>query len=164
MRRYPIAVAIVAAALTATCTQRVPESVGIPPGTPHVSWILMYGDSDNPDSEFACQSYPRTECVIPASKPDAQVFSDVHFYYHAAGGETRYDGTIDIGYLQGSPQSHTSKFNITVRKSDSILNSSVIGIVTSTPGPQAVTVSLDATVTNPSKTQAIRESIPVVVK
>ena len=116
MRRYPIAVTIVAAALTATCTQRVPESVGIPPGTPHVSWILMYGDSDNPDSEFACQSYPRTECVIPASK------------------------------------------------SDSILNSSVIGIVTSTPGPQAVTVSLDATVTNPSKTQAIRESIPVVVK
>jgi hypothetical protein len=164
MRTYPVAVAILAAALTSTCTQRVPESVGVPPGTPHVGWVLMYGDSDNPDSEFACQSYPRTECVIPASTSNAQGFSDVHFYYHAAGAETRYDGTIDIGYLQGSPASHTSHFTITVRKSDSILNSSVVGIVTSTPGTSAVTVSLDATVTDTKKTQAIRESIPVVVK
>jgi hypothetical protein len=41
---------------------------------------------------------------------------------------------------------------------------SVTGIVTSTPGTHAVTISLAATVTDTRKTQAIRESIPVVVK
>jgi hypothetical protein len=164
MRTYPLTVVILAVALTSTCAKRVPERVGVPPGTPHISWVLMHGDRDNPDSDFACQSEPRTECVIPASRPDAQVFSDIHFYYHGAAAETRYEGTINFGYLQGSPDSHTSRINIAVQKNKSITNSSVTGIVTSTPGTHAVTISLTATVTDTRKTQAIRESIPVVVK
>jgi hypothetical protein len=124
----------------------------------------MYGDRDNADAEFACQSDPRTECVLPASKPDAQVFADIHFYFHGAGAETRYEGTINIGYLQGAPDSHTSRTNITVEKSGSITNSSTTGIVTSTPGTYAVTISQTATVTDTGKAQAIRVSIPVVVK
>jgi hypothetical protein len=124
----------------------------------------MYGDRDNADREFACQSEPRTECVLPASKPDAQVFSDIHFYFHGAGPETRYEGTINIGYLQGAPDSHTSRTDITVRKDESITNSSTTGIVTSTPGTYAVTISQTATLRDTGKTQAIRESIPVVVK
>ena len=164
MRTYPLTVVILAVALTSTCARRVPEPVGVPPGTPYISWVLMYGDRDNPDSEFACQSEPRTECVIPASRTDAQVFSDIHFYYHGAGAETRYEGTINFGYLQGSPDSHTSRINIAVQKNESIANSSLIGIVTSTPGSHAVTISVAALVTDTGKTQAIRESIPVVVK
>src|SRR4051794_38209327 len=87
---------------SSSCAKRVPEPTGVP-GTPHVSWVLMYGDRDNPDGEFACQSDSRTQCALPASKPDAQVFSDIHFYFHGAGAETRYEGTINIGYLQGAP-------------------------------------------------------------
>jgi hypothetical protein len=164
MRTHPVAVVILAVALTSTCAKRVPEPVGVPPGTPYISWVLMYGDRDTTDREFACQSDPRTECVLPASKPDAQVFSDIHFYFHGAGAETRYEGTINLGYLQGSPDSHTSRPNITVQENESITNSSTIGIVTSTPGTYAVTISLTATVTDTRKTQAIRESIPVIVK
>jgi hypothetical protein len=163
MRTYPLTVVILAVALNSTCA-KIPERVGVPPGTPHISWVLMYGDRDNPDSEFACQSEPRTECVVPASTPDAQVFSDIHFYYHGAGAETRYEGTINFGYLQGSPDSHTSQINITVPENKSITNSSLTGIVMSTQGTSAVTISLTATVTDTNKTQAIRESISVVVK
>jgi hypothetical protein len=164
MRRYRVTVVILAVALTSTCAKGVPEPVGVPLGTPNVSWVLMYGDRDNADREFACQSDTRTECVLPASKPDAQVFSDIHFYFHGAGAETRYEGTINIGYLQGAPDSHTSRTNITVQKNGSITNSSTTGIVTSTPGTYAVTISQTATVKDTRKTQAIQESIAVVVK
>jgi len=146
------------------CAKRVPEPTGVAPGIPHISWVLMYGDRDTPDQEFACQSDPRTECVLPASKPDAQVFSDIHFYFHGAGAETRYEGTINKGYLQGTPESHTSQTNITVQKNESITNSSTTGIATSTPGTYAVTIALTATVKETGKTQSIRESITVVVK
>jgi|SRR5262245_15642069 len=164
MRTYRVAVVILAVALTSTCAKSVPEPVGVPAGTPHVSWVLMYGDRDNADSEFACQSGTPTECVLPASKPDAQVFSDIHFYYHGAGAETRYEGTINIGYLQGAPETHTSRTGITVQKDGSITNSNTTGIVTSTPGSYAVTISQTATVKATGKTQTIRESIPVIVK
>ena len=114
----------------------------------------MYGDRDNADREFACQSDPRTDCVLPASKPDAQVFADIHFYFHGAGAETRYEGSINIGYLQGAPDSHTSRTTITVQKDESITNSSTTGIVTSTPGTYAVTISQTATVKDAGKTPA----------
>jgi hypothetical protein len=164
MRTYRVTVVILVVALTSTCAKGVPKPAGVPQGTPHISWVLMYGDRDNADREFACQSDPRTECVLPASKPDAQVFSDIHFYFHGAGAETRYEGTITIGYLQGAPETHTSRTNITVQKNGSITNSSTTGIVTSTPGTYAVSMSVIATVSDTGKTQEIREPIPVVVK
>lgn len=164
MRTYRVTVVILVVAITSTCAKPVPEPVGVPRGIPHVSWVLMFGDRDDADREFACQSGPPTECVLPASKPDAQALSDIHFYFHGAGAETRYEGTINIGYLQGAPDTHTSRTNITVQKDGSITNSSTTGIVTSTPGTYAVTISVNATVKDTGKTQEIRESIPVVVK
>jgi len=164
MRIYRVSAVIFAVALTSTCAKPVPEHLGVPPGTPYISWVLMYGDRDNADREFACQSDPRTDCVLPASKPDAQVFADIHFYFHGAGAETRYEGAINIAYLQGAPDSHTSRTTITVQKDESITNSSTTGIVTSTPGTYAVAISQTATVKAAGKTQAIQESIAVVVK
>lgn len=161
--RLLLALALVAMA-TVTCAKRVPEPANIAPGTPHVTWVLMYGDRDNSDQEFACQSDPRTECALPASRPDAQVFADIHFYYHGAGAETRYEGTKSIGYLQGSPDSHASQTNITVKKDESITNESVSGIVTSSPGSYTVTLNLKATRLDTAQTQPIRETIPVTVK
>ena len=159
-----LAMLALVAILGSACAKRVPEPIGVAPGTPHISWVLMYGDRDTADREFACQSDPRSECVLPASKPDAQVFSDIHFYFHGAGAETRYEGTINKGYLQGTPESHISQTNITVQKNESITNSSTTGIVTSTPGTYSVTIALTATVMDTGKTQSIRESITVVVK
>ena len=160
---HALRIAMIVGLITSSCAMRVPEPANVVPGTPHVTWVLMYGDRDNADSEFACQSDPRTDCILPASRADAQSFSDIHFYYHGAGAETRYEGTINIGYL-GSPESHTSRTDITVQKSESIANQSVTGIVTSTPGKYAVTLSLTGRVSDTGRTMSIRETIPVTVK
>jgi hypothetical protein len=124
----------------------------------------MYGDRDNSDREFSCQSEPRSECVLPVSKAGEQVFSDIHFYYHGVGGETKYEGTQNLSYLQGSPETHISPINITATKNESITNASVTGIVTSTPGTYTVALSVTATVTGTGKKYPIQESFQVVVK
>jgi len=147
-----------------SCAQHVPETTHVAPGTPHVTWVLMFGDRDNPDQEFVCQSGSGAACVLPASRPDAQVFSHLHLYYHGAGSQTRYEGTKNIGHLQGSPESHTSPTNITVQKNESITNQSVTGIVTSAPGTYAVTLNLTATMADVRKAYPIRETIQITVK
>jgi len=157
-------VVILTAALSSSCARHVPDAPGLAPGTPYVSWVFMSGDSENPDQEFVCQSHPRNECVVPVSRPDAQVFSDVHFYYHGGGAETKYEGSIDIGFFQGSLESHTTQGSITVKQNESIANQSIAGIVTSTRGTYAVTLSLTATVTDSGRTLPIRETVQVTVK
>ena len=164
MRKHSIIVATIAAVFTSTCAKRVPEPAGVAPGTPYISWIIMSGDRDNPDQEFVCQSDPRNDCLVPVSRPDAQVFSDVHFYYHGAGAETKYTGSINIGFFQGSRESHEIQANTIVKKTERIMNSSVTGIVSSTPGTYAVTFALVATSTDTGKSQPIRQQASVVVK
>jgi hypothetical protein len=162
--RALIVLTIISAVVTATCGTHVPESKDVAPGTPYVSWVFMSGDRDNPDREFVCQSDRRTPCVLDASRPDAQAFSDVHFYYHAAGMETKYGGTIEIGFFEGSPSSRRTPTSVVVKKNESITNQSVTGIVTSKPGTYAVTFALTATVSDTGKNQEIRHSVDVVVK
>jgi hypothetical protein len=164
MRPPFLIVAIVAAVSTSTCAKRVPEPVGVTPGTPHVSWVIMSGDRDNPDQDFVCQSDPRNDCVVPVSRPDALVFSDVHVYYHGAGAETKYAGSMQIGFFRGSTEARNIQTNITVQKTESITNQSVTGIVTETPGNYAVGFELVATSTDTGKSQPIREQVAVVVK
>jgi hypothetical protein len=160
----PIFIATAAVAvLTAACASRIPQPANTAPGMPNVTWVLMYGDSDNPDQEFACQSDRKTDCVLPASRPGEQVFSDLHFYYHGTGGQTRYEGTRSIGHLQVTG-SYTSRTDITVAKGQSIANQSVTGIVTSMPGTYAVTLSLTATMMATGKMQPVQETIPITVR
>jgi hypothetical protein len=147
-----------------SCGKRVPEPKGLVPGTPHISWVIKNGDRENPDQDVVCQSDSRNDCVVPASRPDAQVFSAVHFYYHGAGSETKYEGPIEIGHFQGSPESHTAQTKITVKKDESIRNQSVTGIVTSMPGTYAIKFSVVATVADTGKTQPIEDSVPIVVR
>ena len=149
--------------LTTTCATRVPRPGNATPGTPNVTWVLMYGDRDNPDQEFACQSAPRTDCVLPASRADAESFSDIHFYYHGAGGRTHYEGTRSIGFFRATG-SLTSRIDVTVEKNQSITNQSVSGIVTPTPGAYMVTLSLTATLTDTGKTVPVQETIQITVK
>ena len=165
MRRYSTFVTTVVVLLTSACAKRVPEPTGVAPGTPHISWVIMSGDRDNPDQDFVCQSDPRNDCVVSASRPDGQVFSDVHIYYHGAGAETKYAGSMQIGFFRGNAESSRNiQSNITVRKTESIANHSVTGIVTDTPGNYAVAFALVATSTDTGKSQPIRLQVPVVVK
>ena len=164
MRALPLIVAALVSVLTSTCARRVPEQSGIARGTPYVSWIIMSGDRGNPDQEFVCQSVPRNDCVVPASRADAQVFADLHVYYHGGRGAIRYAGPIQIGFFRGNGgPPHNA--NITVPKNESIANQSITGIVTETPGEYAVTFELaatpDAAGSQPSQ---VRERIAVVVK
>jgi hypothetical protein len=145
------------------CARHVPKPAGIAPGTPYVSWVFMSGDRDNPDREFVCQSTPASECMIPVSSPENRVFSDLFFYYHGAGGETKYTGSIQIGFLQGSPDAHKVAVNITAKK-DGITNMSVLDVVTSTPGTYDVTFDVVATSVENGRRQPIRDRVPVVVK
>ena len=160
-----VAYATVAAVGSSACARRIPEPAGLAPGTPHVSWIIMRGDRDNPDRDFVCQSDRRNDCVLPASRPNAPVFSDVHIYYHGTGVETKYTGSIQIGFFQGSAdETHTVQVDRTVPKTESIVNQSITDDVTVTPGNYAITFALVATLTDTGKTQPIREQVPVVVK
>ncbi len=146
------------------CGAHVPEPAVAMPNTPHVTWVIMHGDLSNPDREFACQSEPRTECVVPASRPNDKVLSEIHIYYHGAGAETKYEGSVQVGFFDGSAAAHALKTNMVVRKTERIGNQSVSDIVTSKPGRYSVDFDLAATVTDTKKTQAIREKIIVVVK
>ena len=123
----------------------------------------MSGDRENPDRDFVCQSNPRNDCVVPASKLDEQVFSDVHIYYHGAGTETKYLGSFEVGFFQGSAASRTVTTDITVRKMGAIANQSVTGIVTSTPGAYEITFELMASA-DAKASQPIQEGLQVVVK
>jgi hypothetical protein len=163
MRARMLVVAAIAGLLTATCATAIPRPANDTPGSPNVTWVLMFGDRDNPDQEFSCQSTPRTECALPASRPDAQVFSDIHFYYHGTGADIRYEGTRAIGYLQVTG-SYTSRTDIRVAKDQSIANQSISGIVTSKPGAYTVALSLTATMTVSGKMVPVQETIPITVK
>lgn len=145
------------------CASHAPEPRGLAPGTPHVSWVIMSGDRDNPDRDFVCQSDPPNNCVIPASQPDARVFTDVHLYFHGAGSETKYSGAVHLGFLEG-PGDHVIRPNVSVRKIEEIANSSVNGIVSSKPGTYALKFDLAVNVGQTGQTQPIQIEVPVVVK
>jgi hypothetical protein len=155
---------VLSAVVVAGCAKKIPPSDRAAAGTPYVSWIVMRGDRDNPDAEFVCQSDPRNDCVLPASREDAQVFSDVHFYYHNAGVETAYVGSIDIGFFQGAGASRQVQTALKVRKGERISNQSVSGIVRSDPGSSEITFALVGTVAETGVSQPIRQVVPVVVK
>jgi len=157
--------AIPALALTAaSCGAKIPTSAGVAPGTPYVSWIIMHGDRDNPDREYACQSDTRASCVVPVSRADAQVFSHVYLYYHGAGAETKYTGSVQIGFFQGAAESHDMKTNVTVKKSESITNQSVTGIVTSNAGTYELTIGLEAATGGSGRSVPVRDTATVIVR
>ena len=160
-RLFIVAAAVVI--LTAACAKRLPRPANTAPGMPNVTWVLMFGDRDDPDREFSCQSGPQAECVVPATRPNEEVFSDLHFYYHGTGSETRYVGTRNIGYLQVSG-TYTAPIDVRVPKDESLTNQSVTGIVTSMPGTYTVTLSLMATMTGNPTTVPVQETIRITVR
>jgi hypothetical protein len=126
---------------------------------PRIGWVIMTGDRDNPDHDYICQSEPRTEeCVLPASTPDRQVFAGVHFYFHPADADTKYTGTIELGFIEGG---HPLTPNATVKAGDTPVQTSVMGVVSSTPGSHPMSIRLAAEGEQPRE---IKEQVPVEVR
>ena len=163
MPKNCVFVVIAAGLALSFCGKRVPEPANRVAGAPHISWIIMVGDSDNPDRDFVCQSTGPAECVVPASGSDSKVFSDVHVYYHGAGAQTKYSGSVQIGFFNGSSESNKVAVDISVKKNEEIANQSVTGIVTTKPGTNAVTFDLNAA-GQTGASQPVRDEVRVVVK
>jgi hypothetical protein len=92
------------------------------------------------------------------------VFSDVHFHFHGAATETTYAGSIQIGFFEGSTPSYEVHPNITIKKNESIMNSSVTGSVSTKAGSFRMTFALVATSKDTGQSQQIRDQVEVVVK
>jgi hypothetical protein len=154
--------AVVSAARVTACAARIPEPVGGHTSSPHLGWVIMSGDVDNPDRDFVCQSNPRDECVLPADRPDARVMGHLHIYYHAAATETKYTGSVRIGFFDG-PQ-HEINPNLTVKPGEKPGNQSVSDYVSSTPGKYTMSIAVVATPTPAGQAQNIRDDVSVTLR
>jgi hypothetical protein len=143
------------------CARRVPEPIGGRTDAPHLGWVIMSGDRDNPDRDFVCQSNPRSECVAPVDHPEARVLTHVHFYFHPAAAETKYSGSIRMGFLS-SP--HDVSPTVTVKPGDSPGNQSVSGFVSGNAGTYTMTIAVVATSVPSGAVTQIREDVPVTLR
>ena len=62
MRARQFVVGAVAAAVTSPCAKRMPEPANVAPGTPHITWVLMYGDR-NSAARLQCDCRGRLEAT-----------------------------------------------------------------------------------------------------
>lgn len=161
MRLRAFAVALVAGLACVSCASHVPSPSG-PPGVPRVGWVLMHGDRDNPDREYACQSTDAADCVVPASRPDASVFTALYVYYHPTPAETKYTGTIQIGFFSGD-QPHELRPNVTVKANGPPGNQSVTAVASQRPGNYLLRIAVDAAPKGADVRQ-IREQVLVTVR
>ena len=158
--------ALVVTAIAATCGcagHQAPRPAG-PPGTPRLGWVIMRGDRDTPDHDFVCQSVQQSECVVPMSRADAQVFAHVYVYYHPAATETKYTGSVQIGFFEGTGGANTVRPDLRVKPGGSPGNQSVVGIVRSQAGTYPLSIAVVATSTQTGATQEIRDQVRVTLK
>ena len=145
------------------CAGRVPrpEPAGGHVEAPHLGWVIMTGDRENPDRDFVCQSNPRSECIIPVDRLDQRAMVHLHVYYHVAPTETTYTGSIRIGFFNAP---HEINPNITVKPGEPPGNQSVSDFVSSTPGTYTMAIAVVATATPPGQSQNLREQVDIVVR
>ena len=161
MRSAFVAMAIAAAC---GCGARQPPKPAGPPGVPRVGWVIMSGDRDTPDHDFVCQSVQQSECVVPMSRADAQVFAHVYVYYHPAATPTRYTGSVQVGFFEGAGGANTVHPDLSVAPGGSPGNQSVVGIVRSQAGTYSLSIAVVATSTPSGASQEIRDQVRVTVR
>jgi len=161
---WTIATGIVLSA--SSCSTGIPKPQPTPaaPGEPSVTWVVMSGDRENPDRDFVCQSDSQIRCVVPMSRPDEQVFSDVHVYYHGGATDLKYVGAIRVGFFRRSSDNEQIQTNLIVKKGEPIGNQSVVGIVTDVPGAYEIAFNLSAESIPPGNNRQIRQRLPIIVK
>lgn len=144
------------------CAGRIPAPKG-PPGVPRVGWVLMHGDRDNPDREYACQSGDSANCVVPMSRPNEQVFTAIYFYYHSTPTDTTYTGTHRIGFFNGAEPLEI-RAGVTVKANGSAANQSVTGIASARPGTYPLTIAVAATPAAGGPARQLREQVQISVR
>jgi hypothetical protein len=147
--------------LLSGCAERVPEPVLVPHDVPHISWNIHSGDAEDATPDVICQSDPRTACVVPASREGRKVLATVHMFYHPAATETKYAGTVDVGFFD---EVHDMTPNSTVKPGAKPTHHTITDIVTSKPGTYPLRIAIVATSTQTGQDQNIRDEISVVVR
>lgn len=138
-----IAIRVISALLLFSgCAEHIPEPVLVPQGAPHLSWNIHSGDAEDPGRNVICQSDPRTDCVVPASRDGRKVFATVHLFFHPAATETRYTGTVEVGFFD---QVHEMTPNSTVKPGDAPTHHHINYIVTTKPGTYPLRIAIVAT-------------------
>lgn len=122
----------------------------------------MHGHDYNPDEEFGCQSNPRSDCAVNASSAAEKTLSEVHVYFHPARTETKYSGTVKIGFFTDSATSSGMKVDATVKPGD-VGSHSVIGLVTDKPGRYTMSIDVTATAQSGIERQ-IQENVSIDVQ
>ena len=128
--------------LAAGCAKHAPEP-SPHPSTPHISWSIGQGTTD----KDICKSTEDSSCtlVVPADTPPNRRVADFHLFLHAAPADTKYAGTIQIGFLtQETAQGHIHKVDREVPRGSEPVGFTVSGTV-APPGAYYVDVDLTAT-------------------
>lgn len=158
-----LVVFMLACAGGSACAERIPEPTVVPT-VPHVTWTIASEGQDERE-RIVCQSDPRTDCVMAASAKDRRMLAIVHLYLHPAAVETKYVGSIQVGFLNGSSNDrHEAKVDSTVRPKDPPANVTLTGVVTQKPGVYTMAISLEATSGAGGGPQSINDKIQVTVK
>jgi hypothetical protein len=88
----------------------------------------------------------------------------VHLYLHPSVTQTKYVGTMQVGFLNGSAEPHETRVNSTVRRGSSPVNVSVTGLLSSKRGTYPMTIMLTAETSSTQPPVDIREMLSVTVK
>jgi hypothetical protein len=83
------------------CAKRVPE-ISPHPSTPHITWTITEGYAGG--NEVCRSTEPATACTLTLSDQRAnRRFGAFHLFLHAGAIDTRYTGTLDVGFLGEDP-------------------------------------------------------------
>lgn len=161
MRRTHLLLAAVVLA-AAACAKHAPEPTPHP-STPHITWSISQGYTGETER---CRSTEASSCTLDFSEvAQDRRFGVFHLFLHAAAADTKYKGTLDIGFLgQPGEREHTHLIEREIPRGNDPINFSTTGIVRP-PGTYYVEISLMATpLAGSGPGVPIKERIKVDVK
>ena len=118
---------IVLLALTlGRCATHVPEPTPHP-STPHITWSIAEGEGH----KEVCASTKARRCVLTLTdeQPNRRL-AVFHLFLHAGTTDTKYEGTLLVGFLVGEiAHQHVTKIDRVVPRGSAPVNVSSTGIV-----------------------------------
>ena len=155
------AVLLVCAVALPACAKHVPEPKPHP-SRAHITWSIAKGEAD----KEVCKSTEVSRCVLDVSgeQPNRR-YGIFHVFLHAGETDTKYEGTVTVGFLGGdSARQHVQKVDRVVARGSGPVSVSSTGIVKPS-GTYYVEVALTATPSNGSAPSLpFKERIEVQVK
>lgn len=146
----------------AACAKHAPEPTPHP-STPHITWSIGEGFGGERN---VCRSTEGASCTLDMSGvAQNRRFGVFHLFLHGASSDTKYKGTVDIGFLgQPGEREHTHPIEREISRGSDPINFSTTGIV-KPAGTYYVDISLSATpLSGSGPAVPIKEKIRVDVK